>query len=216
MIHPRVILVHAEVVATWRGVSREMVYDLVDGGGDEMGSLLWVFNVCASLGRERELRFWARELREPQAVKDFSLDEVIRQIVPRREAVPGQFCGLPNWQVRDLLRVSRRTLLDLRGELGTVQHQGGLYVPRATLENFFRRRWCFNQPAHRASEPVGRGTGRGCILTSGGCPVRFNYNVRGQVYELATRQTATIFTNRAEAAAQAAKASLHPYTIENL
>ena len=37
----------------------------------------------------------------------------------------------------------RRTLLDLRPELGSVPHNGGMYVPRAALENFFRRRWCF-------------------------------------------------------------------------
>jgi hypothetical protein len=143
MIHPRVNLVHAEVVATMRGVSREAVYDLVDGAGSDGESYLWVFNVCACPKRERELRFWSLELNNPKAVRSLNLEEVIKQIVPRRDVVPGQFCGLPNWQVRDLLRVSRRTLLDLRPELGSVPHNGGMYVPRAELEKFFRRRWCF-------------------------------------------------------------------------
>ncbi len=143
MIHPRVNLVHAEVVATMRGVAREAVYDLVDGVGNNGESFIWVFNVCARPNRERELRFWSRELNQPAAVRGLLLEEVIRQIVPRRDVVPGQFCGLPNWQVRDLLRVSRRTLLDLRSELGSVPHNGGMYVPRVALESFFRRRWCF-------------------------------------------------------------------------
>jgi len=155
MIHPRITLVHAEVVATMRGISRESVYELVDGAGDgDLGAFVWVFNVCASPGL-RELRFWSRELHEPLSVRGFDLEEVIRQIVPRRDALPGQFCGLPNWQVRDLLRVSRATLMELRDELDTVQYKGGLYVPRESLENFFRRRWCFaaTLPKQRTAIP---------------------------------------------------------------
>ena len=143
MIHPRVTLVHAEVVATLRGVSREAIYDAVDGADGTGDSFMWVFNVCASAQRERELRFWSPELNAPETVRGLNLEEVIRRIVPRRDVVPGQFCGMPNWQVRDLLRVSRRTMLDLRDELQAVPHQGGIYVPRAGLESFFRRRWCF-------------------------------------------------------------------------
>jgi hypothetical protein len=145
MIHPRVQLVTAEVVATMRGVSRETVYAWADGGfGDE--SFLWVFNV-ASRTSERELRFWKTEIETPAATRRLALNAVVAQIVPRREALPGQFCGLPNWQVGDLLRLSRQQLLNLREELGAVPHNGGIYVPRANLEQFFIRRWCYQNHA---------------------------------------------------------------------
>jgi hypothetical protein len=153
MIHPRVILVTAEVVATMRGISREAAYALADGADFNFpfssgpAAYQWVFNVATHPTSERELRFWARELNTPAAVQTLTLDEVIRQIVPRRDIVPGQFCGLPNWQVGDLLRVSRATLLGLRRELQAVPHAGGIYVPRAALETFFRRRWCYASPA---------------------------------------------------------------------
>lgn len=139
MIHPRVQLVSAEVVATMRGISRENIYELLDGGADTFN---WVFNVGTS-ERLREPRFWTRELREPVAVRDLALDEVIRQIVPRRDLLQGQFCGLPKWQVAELLRVSRRQLLELNGELPAVPHAGGMYVAREKIEHFFRRRWLF-------------------------------------------------------------------------
>ena len=138
MIHPRVQLVTAEVVATMRGISRENVYELVDGGTD---TFMWVFNV--GQGNKRELRFWTRELREPVAVRDFHLDEVVRQIVPRRDLVPGQFCGMPNWELVDLLRLTRPALMDLRDELCGEARSGGIYYPRPAIEDFFRRRWLF-------------------------------------------------------------------------
>ena len=141
MIHPRVQLVTAEVVATMRGISRDSVYELVDGADDANGAFMWVFDVGTSVSRE--LRFWARELREPVAVRNFSLEEVIGQLVPRRDLVPGQFCGLPNWQVGELLRVSKGTLINLRPELNAEARSGGIYIPRPALEDFFRRRWLF-------------------------------------------------------------------------
>jgi hypothetical protein len=142
MIHPRIHLVSAEVVATMRGVSREQVYELVDGGAaGGKDAYLWVFNVGTF--RERELRFWAQELREPAASRGLSLDEVVHRLVPRRDLVPGQFCGLPNWQVGELLRLRRQQLLNLRQELQAVPRSGGIYIPRPALENFFKRRWLF-------------------------------------------------------------------------
>ncbi len=142
MIHPRIILVTAEVVATMRGVAREVIYQMADGayGGE---SYLWVFNIATNPERERELRFWSREINAPAATKNLSLSQVVQQIVPRREGLPGQFIGLRNWEVGELLRVPNVTLLALRGELQAVPHNGGIYVPRAALENFFARRWCY-------------------------------------------------------------------------
>lgn len=139
MIHPRVQLVTAEVVATMRGIPRELVYELVDGGTD---SFMWVFNVSTS-PRLRDPRFWTRELREPVATQIFGLEEVIQQLVPRRDQLPGQFCGLPKWQLGDLLRVSRRQLLELADELPAEPHLGGMFVRRSHIEAFFRRRWLF-------------------------------------------------------------------------
>jgi hypothetical protein len=148
MIHPRIILASADAVATHRGVSLEAIYDQVDGGfGDE--SFLWVFNIASDLNAKRELRFWSREINAPESTRSLDLEDVIKAIVPRRDALPGQFCGMRNWEVGDLLRVSRPMLLDLRVELEAVPHNGGIYVPRAALEKFFRRRWCYhnhNQP----------------------------------------------------------------------
>ena len=157
MIHPRVILVSAEVVATMRGISREAAYALADGV-DEVpltsgpSTYQWVFNVGTNPTHERELRFWSRELNQPEAVSGMTLDDVVRQIVPRRELLPGQFCGLRNWEVGELLRVSKVTLLALRRELQAVPRAGGIYIPRASLENFLRHRWCYAQTSNRKLE----------------------------------------------------------------
>ena len=131
MIHPRVHLVTAEVVATMRGISGESVYHRVDTGDGWM----WVWNVGAARGRE--LRFWSRELREPAATKSFQLEDVIRQIVPRREL----FGSVQKWEVCDLLRVSRYQVSEL--QLPFVPRAGGMWIATGDLENFFRRRWLF-------------------------------------------------------------------------
>ena len=158
MIHPRIIMVSAEVVATMRGISREAVYALADGANFEIplssgpSTYQWVFNVAANPTRERELRFWTRELNQPAAVSAMTLDDVVRQIVPRRELLPGQFCGLRNWEVGELLRLHKSSLLSLRRELQAVPRAGGIYIPRASLENFLRRRWCYAQTSNRKLE----------------------------------------------------------------
>jgi hypothetical protein len=149
MIHPRVTLVTTEVVATMRGISREAAYSLADGGlGDEC--FMWVFNVATNPERERELRWWRRELETPLETRSLSLEEVIRQIVPRRDVLPGQYCGLRNWEVGELLRISRMALLTLREELQAEPRNGGIYVPRAALEKFLRTRWCYA----KATQPL--------------------------------------------------------------
>ena len=129
MIHPRVHLVTAEVVATMHGISCEAVYHRVDTAEGWM----WVWNVGA--GSERSLRFWSRELTGDTS--KLALDAVIHQIVPRRE-MSG---GLQKWEVAELLRVSRRQLLDL--DLRFVPRAGGMWIATTDLETFFRRRWLF-------------------------------------------------------------------------
>ena len=147
MIHPRVQLVSADYIATMFGVSKEAVHDNNTGWKraecDEALAYRWVFNVASDQNVKRELRFWSREVSDPRGTRSLQLEEVIRAMVPRRDVVPGQFCGLRNWEVGDLLRVSRAVLLELREELQARPHNGGIYVPRAALEDFFRRRWCF-------------------------------------------------------------------------
>jgi hypothetical protein len=65
---------------------------------------------------------------------------------------PGQFAGLRNWEVGELLTLSRRRLIELREEWRAINRDGCIWVPRANLENFLRRRWVFASalPAPRA------------------------------------------------------------------
>ena len=138
-IHPRITLVTTEVVGSVKGCSREQVYDQVDGGRD---TFLWVFDVSAELGKSRrELRFWTRELERPAEVRGLKLVEVLPLIVPRRDLFPSQFPGLPYWQVRDLLRVSRELMLQLRTEMQIELRSGAMWVRRDSIETFLRRRW---------------------------------------------------------------------------
>ncbi len=144
MIHPSVQLVSAETVASIRGLPRAAIYKVADGNFAGC-SYNWVWNV--GTGSERELRFWSKEVNDQKSVAHLSIDQVIQHIVPRREKIPGQFCGMRNWEVGDLLRVSNITLLALRKELEVVAREGGIYIPRHSLENFFRRRWCYADTA---------------------------------------------------------------------
>lgn len=132
MIHPRITLVTAEVVATMRGCSCEAVYQRVDTDAGWQ----WVFNV--GTGRERELRFWSREQLQPAETRSLQLPEVIQQIVPARN-LSG---GYQKWEVGELLRVSRQRLLEL--DLRFAPRNGGMWVAQVDLENFFRRRWLFS------------------------------------------------------------------------
>ena len=148
MIHPAVMLVSAEVVATMRGISREAVYALAEetrltAHGPAGGSLLWIFNVSTRESGDRELRFWSTELANPLAVQCLTIDQVVARVVPARVALPGQFPGLSFWQAGDLLRVSRASLLELRPHLAPEDHRGCLYVRAETLRNFLKRRWLF-------------------------------------------------------------------------
>jgi hypothetical protein len=133
MIHPRVQLVTADFVGTLHGLSTEAVYKRVDT--DE--GWMWVFN--AGTGTERALRFWKREQVEPLATRCLHLEEVIRQIVPPRQ-LSG---GWQKWEVADLLRLSRRRLMELN--LNFQPRNGGLWLPQAELTHFFRTRWLYTE-----------------------------------------------------------------------
>jgi hypothetical protein len=130
IVHPSIKLVSPEVVATIRGISRESLYEQSLAGG----LYRWVFNVGSNPARERELRFWARELKDPAAVRTVTIKTVIDQILP-----PGP--PMSNLQVCDLLRVTRPHLFSLRAELQGKAHNNRIFFARTALVKFFQRRW---------------------------------------------------------------------------
>jgi hypothetical protein len=135
LFHSTVKLVPASFVAILRGINDEAALALADD------HYQWVWDVSINRKR-RDLRFWTKELEDRKVVSNLSLDQVIEQIVPRRDLVPGQFCGLCNWEVTDLLHISRRHMINLRKELGSPRRADGkVWTRRQALERFFRERW---------------------------------------------------------------------------
>jgi hypothetical protein len=126
----------AETVSCVTGLSIDHVYEMV-----EHGRFLWVWNVSAGTGARRELRFWSREINDPASVAKLKLDAVINAAVPFRAHVSGQCDGLRNWEFRHLLRLSKPSLTALRQELGISETGRDLFISRAGIEQFFRRRW---------------------------------------------------------------------------
>jgi hypothetical protein len=149
LLPPRIPLVSANFVATMRGQRLETFLESV-GSAVKGESLMWVFDVSPRMTNKRLLRFWSNELHDPAGAKKLTLEQVVKQLVPRRDAVPGQFVGLRNWEVGDLLRVSNSTLLEMHKELRAVSRDGGIYIPRAALEDFFYRRWIFANTAAKS------------------------------------------------------------------
>jgi hypothetical protein len=125
-----------ETVSCLAGVSLEHVYEMV-----ERGRYLWVWNVSTGIGSKRELRFWSREINDPASARKLKLDAVIQAAVPYRAHVSGQYDGLRAWEFRHLLRLSKPTLHLMREELGICGTARNLFIPRANIEQFFRRRW---------------------------------------------------------------------------
>ncbi len=128
-----------ETVSCVTGLPVDRLYELVDSG-----NYLWVWNVSTGVGSRRELRFWCREINNPATVINLSLDAAITAIIPRRVHLAGQQNGLFNWEFRQLLRISKSTLSGLRHELGVTGTERDLFIPRASIETFFRRRWLGN------------------------------------------------------------------------
>jgi len=125
-----------ETVSCVTGLSIEHVYEMI-----EHGRLIWVWNTSIGAGARRELRFWSREINDPASVVSFKLDAVIHAAVPFRSHVSGQHDGLRAWEFRHLLRLSKPTLTGLREELGISGTGRNLFIPRAGIEQFLRRRW---------------------------------------------------------------------------
>jgi hypothetical protein len=125
-----------ETVSCVAGVSIDHVYEMV-----ERGCYLWVWNVSSGAGSKRSLRFWSREINDPASVRKLKLDAVIQATVPCRAHMSGQFDGLRAWEFRHLLHLSKPTLHDMREELGICGTARNLFIPRANIEQFFRRRW---------------------------------------------------------------------------
>ena len=125
-----------ETVSCVAGVSIDHVYEMV-----ERGRYLWVWNVSSGIGSKRELRFWSREINESVSVRKLKLDAVIQGAIPYRAHVSGQYDGLRAWEFRHLLRLSKPTLHAMREELGICGTARNLFIPRARIEEFFRRRW---------------------------------------------------------------------------
>jgi hypothetical protein len=114
----------------------QTVYHRSDGRDQSGIGYQFVWNVATNpQGRMRNLRFWVRVIKEPQAVARLTLDEVIAEILPqsRREFPAGTVCQM--LQLRDV------TLAQLRGELGGFLRRNSGVYPRDGLANFFRRRW---------------------------------------------------------------------------
>jgi len=125
-----------DTVSCVTGLSTNRIYDLV-----ESGDYLWVWNISSGLGKRRELRFWSREINNPAAVSKMTIDAVIQAIIPNRSRLPGQADGIGNWEFRHLLRLSKPCHCLLRKELGVCGTVRNFFIPRASLEQFFHRRW---------------------------------------------------------------------------
>ena len=128
-----------ETVSCVTGLSVDRLYELVDSG-----NYLWVWNVSIRVGSRRELRFWCREINHPSAVVNFTLNSAIDALIPKRAHVADQRDGLYNWEFRNLLRISKPTVWGLREEIGVTSVDNDLFIPRARLDDFFRRRWLGN------------------------------------------------------------------------
>jgi len=136
LFHPSVKLVPVSSLAVLRGVSDETAIEMAE-------CLQWVFNIAPRPNYKRELRIWVREIKEPQAVLNFTPDQVIDEIFPRRPALPGVWGGFSNGDIGRVLRVSRKTMIALRGELAAVSRPdrgGEIWVKRESLVRFLKRR----------------------------------------------------------------------------
>ena len=128
----RTALVSTEVVRAVLGVDAATVAGMV-----ESGQLAWVFDVSASKGNLRELRYWTRELFEP-GLCQMSPARALQLILGKRRQ---RWRGA---EIEQLLLASRPTILrwyrsgDLPGEL--VGHT--FWTTRESLSAFLTSRLC--------------------------------------------------------------------------
>jgi hypothetical protein len=125
-----------ETVSCVAGLSLDQIYEMVD-----RGRYLWVWDISVGYGSKRALRFWSREINDPISAAKLKLDAVIGIAIPFRAHISGQYDGLRAWEFRDLLRISKPCLHAMRHELGVCGTTRNLFIPRASIEEFFRKRW---------------------------------------------------------------------------
>jgi len=128
----RTALVSIDVVRAVLGVDAITVGTMVDAG-----ELAWVFDISATKGSQRELRFWTRELFEPEHCR-MSTGRALQMIMGKsRQRWRGT-------EIEQLLLASRASILrwnragDLPGE--TVDHT--FWVSRESLATFLKSRLC--------------------------------------------------------------------------
>jgi hypothetical protein len=135
-MNQRSTLIKVDSVAYLTGKTVDAIFRAVDGPELFESGLRWVFNVAADPnGQVRDLRFWTREVIAPETTEKFSLDQVVKMLLPpaRKEYPSGEVC--------ELLQIRRRSLADLREQLNGRLAANCSFFPRAGLEQFLRRRW---------------------------------------------------------------------------
>lgn len=132
----RTILIKLDTVRHFTTFGPDEIRARADGDS-LFGGYVWVWNVAEDLnGENRDLRFWAREIVAPETVKGWSLDRVLKSILPaRRSQFPsGEVCNA-------LLSISRPSLMRLRPQLNGTLAANSSFFPREGLEQFLRTRW---------------------------------------------------------------------------
>lgn len=136
-ISQRTVLVTVDALRVHLGVDADTVLSRIDAG-----EYRWVFDVSAVRQRRlnsakhvRELRVWAKEVIMPEVTSDLSPGEAVNQVLGKRE----RFYGT---EIAQLLLVSRPQIFRLHEskELAGDIVGGKLWVTRAVLENFLRKR----------------------------------------------------------------------------
>jgi len=135
-VNGRTLLVKVDTVRHFTGLSADAIYERADGDS-LFGGYVWVWNVAADpAADQRDLRFWAREVVAPETVKDWTLDRVIKSLLPPKRS------QYPAGEIyTTLLSISRQSLMRLRGELNGQLAVGSSFFPREGLETFLRKRW---------------------------------------------------------------------------
>ena len=131
-ISARAILVPMAVVRALFGSDDDEIRRRVNDATRE-DHLRWVFNLSAGTGVQADWHFWARELLAPEMCAWLSLSAVIGLILGRRR----QF-RRGELQIEWVCHPTTITHIIAAGEL-TLQ---GSTVPRDSLDNFLRSRWC--------------------------------------------------------------------------
>jgi hypothetical protein len=132
----RTLLIKADTVRHFTRLGLNEIRERADGDS-LFGGFIWVWNVAADPdGEMRDLRFWAREIVAPETVKGWSLDRVIKSILPTKRS---QYAA---GEVRDtVLGLSGQALMRLRSELNGQLAANSSFFPREGIENFLRDRW---------------------------------------------------------------------------